>query len=227
MIITVNELEKCYTGDGVTTAAVQKVSVQFHPGQFTTIVGPSGSGKSTLLSLIGTLDVPSNGSISYGNINVSKLSKRELADFRYEHLGFVFQQYHLLPTLTAIENVMAPLFTRKVSFSKEERAKEILTLVGLENKLHALPSQLSGGEQQRVAVARALVNEPTWLLADEPTGNLDSNNSQKLFELLLHLNREKKCGIIFITHDVKLAEQAERIITMKDGKIVSDGGRRE
>jgi len=143
-------------------------------------------------------------------------------EFPYEHIGFVFQQFHLLPTLTALENVMSPLFARKVSYNKAERAKEVLVNVGLADKLNALPSQLSGGQQQRVAISRALVHEPDWLLADEPTGNLDTETGETIFELMQEMNRKKGCGVIFVTHDSKLAEKADRVIEMQDGEVAGD-----
>ncbi|WP_349305560.1 ATP-binding cassette domain-containing protein [Bacillus sp. FJAT-49736] len=147
---------------------------------------------------------------------------KRLANFHFDKRVFIFQQFHLLPTLTALENVMCPLFTRKVNYSKKTRAEELLCEMGLETKLHSLPSQLSGGQQQRVAIARALVHHPDWILADEPTGNLDSESSKIVFELLKRLNKEKGLGIIFITHDPELAKQTDRIIEIKDGRVVSD-----
>ncbi|CCQ97255.1 Uncharacterized ABC transporter ATP-binding protein YvrO [[Clostridium] ultunense Esp] len=221
-LVKVENLEKTYSGDGVSTRALSYVNVTFRKGEFTAIISPSGSGKSTLLSLIGTLDQPSSGTIYFDDLEVSRLRGKKLADFRFETIGFVFQQFHLLPTLTAIENVMAPLIGRSVSFKKRERAEELLELVGLSHKHRALPSQLSGGEQQRVAVARALVNHPEWLLADEPTGNLDTKNGEIIFNLLCRLREEQGCGIIFVTHDSKLASRADRIVEMRDGQIIEE-----
>ncbi|HEX7064748.1 MAG TPA: ABC transporter ATP-binding protein, partial [Bacillales bacterium] len=153
--IECKKLGKSYKGDGVTTHAIQQANLTFHEGEFTAIVGPSGSGKSTLLSLIGTLDRPTTGRIFYGGEEFSTMKQRQIANFRFEHIGFIFQQFHLLPTLTALENVLSPLFARKVPYHKTERAREVLTQVGLADKMNALPSQLSGGQQQRVAIARA------------------------------------------------------------------------
>lgn len=218
--ITCRDVSRFYAGDGVTTQAVQHINVEFTKGEFTAVVGPSGSGKSTLLSLLGTLDQPTSGEISYDEKKPFAMKKKDVADFRFEHIGFVFQQFHLLPTLTALENVMAPLFARKVSYNKTERAKEVLQNVGLSDKLHALPSQLSGGEQQRVAISRALVHEPDWLLADEPTGNLDTETGEVIFTLMQEMNRKKGCGVIFITHEPKLAEKADRILEMQDGEML-------
>jgi ABC-type lipoprotein export system ATPase subunit len=224
-MIQLESIQKSYGGNGVSTHALADINVMFEDGEFTAIVGPSGSGKSTLLNIIGTIDQPTNGSVLYDGTNISHLKNNKLADFRFENIGFIFQQFHLLPTLTAIENVMSPLFARRVSFSKEERAKELLELVGLGHKLHSLPSQLSGGEQQRVAIARALVNEPKWILADEPTGNLDSKNGENIFHLLKELNTERNCGIIFITHDEKLAQETNRMIYMSDGRVNKESRR--
>jgi putative ABC transport system ATP-binding protein/lipoprotein-releasing system ATP-binding protein len=223
MVQTINchDVGKSYKGDGITTKAVQRVNLTFKKGEFVAIMGPSGSGKSTLLSMIGTLEKPTAGKISYDGKHSTTLKKKEIADFRFEHIGFIFQQFHLLPTLTALENVMSPLFGRKVPYNKVERAREVLESVGLKDKMNALPSQLSGGQQQRVAISRALVHEPDWLLADEPTGNLDTETGKTIFELLQKMNREKECGVIFVTHDSDLAEKADRIIEMQDGKTIS------
>ncbi|RLQ94212.1 ABC transporter ATP-binding protein [Falsibacillus albus] len=216
------EVEKQFTGDGITTNALHQVNLKLKKGEFVAVVGPSGSGKSTLLSLLGTLDRPTNGEILYGEQSVSKMKVNEIADFRFENIGFIFQQFHLLPTLTALENVMVPLFSRRVPYNKKERALQLLEQVGLKDKLNSLPSQLSGGQQQRVAIARALIHEPHWLLADEPTGNLDSETGEVIFQLVSQLNKEKGCGVIFVTHDPLLAGRADRIIEMKDGEIISD-----
>lgn len=218
--ITCDNVSKAYKGNGITTHAIRNINLTFYKGEFVAIVGPSGSGKSTLLSLIGTLDQPTSGDIIYDGKQVSNMKKTEIADFRFEHIGFVFQQFHLLPTLTALENVMTPLFTRKVSYNKTDRAKEVLTQVGLADKLSSLPSQLSGGQQQRVAIARALVHEPDWLLADEPTGNLDTETGDVIFDLIKYMNKEKGCGVLFVTHDPKYTEKADRVINLQDGQVI-------
>lgn len=220
--IHITGLKKRYVGDGIETQAVRHIDLTLDQRQFTAIVGASGSGKSTLLSLIGTLDAPTEGTIMFDEVDVFKLRSNKLADFRFEQIGFVFQQFHLLPTLTSLENVMAPLLSRRVSYNKTERAKQLLEQVGLADKMQSLPSQLSGGEQQRVAIARALVNEPKWLLADEPTGNLDTENSRMIFDLIREQHKSRQCGVILVTHDRKLAEQADRTIEMKDGQIIGD-----
>ena len=177
--------------------------------------------------MIGLLDKPTTGQILFSGKNVADFSSNQLADFRFAEIGFVFQQFHLIPSLTALENVMTPLHYRKVSFDKVERATSLLQLVGLGNKLMSLPSQLSGGQQQRVAIARALVNDPKWILADEPTGNLDSESGEQVFQLLQQYIRENECGGILITHDENLAERAHRIVKLKDGHIISteNGGK--
>jgi ABC-type lipoprotein export system ATPase subunit len=220
--IACKSISKEFKGDDISTLALNDINVEFQKGEFVSIVGTSGSGKSTLLSLLGTLDAPSKGEILYMGENIKDLKANQLADFRFENIGFIFQQFHLLPTLTSLENVMAPLFSRKVQYDKKQKAEEVLEKVGLKDKLNSLPSQLSGGQQQRVAIARAVIHEPHWLLADEPTGNLDSDTGELIFELLSSLNREKGCGVIFVTHDPVLAKKAGRIIEMKDGCILSD-----
>ncbi len=216
------QIGKSFSGDGIETHALTDINLTLEAGDFISIIGPSGSGKSTLLSLIGTLDRPTNGTLSYGDQSIHHLKSRELSDFRFENVGFIFQQFHLIPTLTALENVMAPLFGRKVTYDKKERALSLLEKVGLADKAGSLPSQLSGGQQQRVAVARALVHEPKWLLADEPTGNLDTETGEIIFNLLRSLNEEKGCGVLFVTHDPALAERANRKIEMRDGLIIED-----
>ncbi|HLR73796.1 MAG TPA: ABC transporter ATP-binding protein [Virgibacillus sp.] len=220
--IECSQVERIFTGDGVETRAVDNVNITLTAGEFVSIIGPSGSGKSTLLSLIGTLDQPTQGTITYDGEEVMKLSKKKIADFRFEEIGFIFQQFHLLPTLTALENVLTPLFARRVDYDKQKRAKEVLDQVGLSDKFDSLPSQLSGGQQQRVAIARAIVHKPSWLLADEPTGNLDTEAGNNIYELLQTLNEEESCGIILVTHDPELATKADRVIAMRDGEIVSD-----
>ncbi|WP_341962696.1 ABC transporter ATP-binding protein [Planococcus maritimus] len=220
--IECRKLVKAFRGDGVETHALKQVDLVLEGGKFISLIGPSGSGKSTLLSLIGTLDEPTSGELLHGGQSVSRLNSRQLADFRFETIGFIFQQFHLIPTLTALENIMAPLFGRKVSYDKKERSLKLLELVGLSEKANALPSQLSGGQQQRIAIARALVHEPKWLLADEPTGNLDSETGEVIFQLLQRLNQEKGCGVLFVTHDPQLANRADRKIEMRDGEIIAD-----
>lgn len=220
--IVCRQVEKSFAGDGTKTIALQNIDLTFKKGEFTAIIGPSGSGKSTLLSLLGTFDKPSEGSITYDGEEILKKGKNKIADFRFQEIGFIFQQFHLLPTLTALENVLTPLFSRKVTYNKLERAKEALEQVGLQEKMNSLPSQLSGGQQQRVAIARAIVHKPSWLLADEPTGNLDTETGERIYDLLKELHEQEGCGVLFVTHDPALAAKANRIITMKDGIVISD-----
>ncbi|WP_042225377.1 ABC transporter ATP-binding protein [Oceanobacillus manasiensis] len=221
-VIACENLTKEFEGDGTKTVAINNVNLSFNKGEFTAIIGSSGSGKSTLLSLIGTLDKPSKGTITYDTEEILSKSKNKIADFRFQEIGFIFQQFHLLPTLTSLENVLTPLFSRKVPYNKLERAKEVLKQVGLSDKMGALPSQLSGGQQQRVAIARAIIHKPSWLLADEPTGNLDTETGERIYSLLKELNEVEGCGILFVTHDPALASKANRIISMKDSVVLSD-----
>ncbi|MBB2479821.1 ABC transporter ATP-binding protein [Bacillus sp. APMAM] len=218
--IQLKGVSKDFKGDGVITKALNNITLSLQKGIFTSIIGSSGSGKSTLLSLIGTLDKPSDGKIFYDEKEITNLNNKSLSDIRFEKIGFIFQQFHLLPTLTALENVMVPLLARNVSYNKKKRAEEILYEVGLGEKLNALPSQLSGGQQQRVAIARAIVHHPDWILADEPTGNLDTESGNLVFNLLRRLNTEKEVGIVFVTHDSRLAEKTDRIVELKDGIII-------
>ena len=191
-------------------------------GQFVAIMGPSGSGKSTLLGLLAGLDTVSGGQIFLDGQEITRLSEDELALLRARKIGFVFQSYHLVPTLTAEENVMLPIDLAGDGSVGPGRARELLESVGLAGRLDHYPVQLSGGEQQRVALARAFVSKPPVVMADEPTGNLDSTNGRLVLEMLLDLNRREKTTLILVTHDQELASQADRLITLKDGEIVSD-----
>jgi len=191
-------------------------------GQFVAIMGPSGSGKSTLLGLLAGLDTVSGGQIFLDGQEITRLSEDELALLRARKIGFVFQSYHLVPTLTAEENVMLPIDLAGDGSVGPGRARELLESVGLAGRLDHYPVQLSGGEQQRVALARAFVSKPPVVMADEPTGNLDSTNGRRVLEMLLDLNRREKTTLILVTHDQELASQADRLITLKDGEIVSD-----
>lgn len=222
MKITVQELSHSFYSGNIETPILFDVSCQFDPQEVTAIVGPSGSGKSTLLSLIGSLDKPTEGKILIDVQDITTMKNKELSLLRSNSIGFVFQQFHLLPTLTVRENILVSLLNKKTSFNKNDRVDEILSLVGLLDKQHSLPAQLSGGQQQRVAIARALINHPRWILADEPTGNLDSENGEMIFNLLLDLHRQEGCGVVFVTHDLTLAERADRIIFMQDGRIIQD-----
>ncbi len=190
-------------------------------GQFVSVVGPSGSGKSTLLGLIAGLDAPTSGAIALNGQNITRMTEDQLAEFRGQYVGFVFQSFHLIPSLTAYENVLVPLEIMGLP-GATKRAQVLLDEVGLHERGHHYPSQLSGGEQQRIAIARAFANEPQILLADEPTGNLDTRNGTHIFELLLNLNRERGATLLLVTHDHQLADSADRKISFRDGYVVED-----
>jgi ABC-type lipoprotein export system ATPase subunit len=216
-MIEVQRVSKSY-GD---SHALKNVSVVIEKGEFVAITGPSGSGKSTLLQLLGALDLPSSGKITVNQIDVGALRGDKLADYRFQTVGFIFQQYYLLPTMTALGNVMAPLLPRTVAYHKRRKAMQLLEAVGLGHKMAALPSQLSGGEQQRVCIARALVADPPVLLADEPTGALDQKNGAIVLDLLEQLRRERNLTVVMVTHDPAIAARADRVIKMIDGQIVT------
>lgn len=200
---------------------LHNISFEVSAKQVLAIVGPSGSGKSTLLGLLAGLDQPTHGSIHIHGTNITTLTESAMAHFRRRHIGYVFQAFHLIPTLTAIENVALPLELQGVS-TGEERAKTLLQSVGLEQRFHHYPVQLSGGEQQRVALARAFISHPPLLLADEPTGNLDSSTGSRVIDLLWQLHEQHDSTLILVTHDTALAARAQRILTLRDGAIVHD-----
>lgn len=221
MIVT-EDLTKVY-GDGVMVRALSGVNLEVACGEFLIVTGPSGSGKTTLLNLIGTLDEPTAGRVWVDGMEVSTLRGNQLADFRREHIGFIFQLFNLVPVFSALENVMLPLipYRRQCAFDLRARAHELLEVVGLEKRAHHLPAQLSGGEQQRVAIARALVNEPDIVLADEPTGNLDSRTAAEIVALLRRLNEVREVTMVLATHDATIAHEADRVVRLKDGSLVS------
>lgn len=190
-------------------------------GQFISIVGPSGSGKSTLLGLIAGLDAPSEGDIRIDGQSITQMDEDNLAELRSEKIGFVFQSFHLIPSLTAFENVLVPMEIRGKRDARE-LARRLLSDVDLTNRAHHYPAQLSGGEQQRIAIARAFANNPSIILADEPTGNLDGRNGRHIFDLMIGLNRERGATLVLVTHDHELADLADRRISFRDGRIVSD-----
>ena len=204
-----------------TVQILHDISFEVSAKQVLAIVGPSGSGKSTLLGLLAGLDHPTHGSIHIHGTNISTLSESTMAHFRRQHIGYVFQAFHLIPTLTALENVALPLELQGVA-TGEERAKTLLQAVGLEQRFHHYPIQLSGGEQQRVALARAFISQPPLLLADEPTGNLDSTTGSLVIDLLWQLHEQHDSTLILVTHDTTLAARAQRILTLQDGAIVDD-----
>ena len=219
-VLEVKNVKKTYRMGKVTVPALRGVSFDAEEGEFLTIFGPSGSGKSTLLHLMGGLDRPDEGEIFVDGSNILKLSDDSLAKLRLTRIGFVFQFFNLLPRLTALGNVELPLVLADVSEKEaSEKAKEMLRFVGLETRINHKPSELSGGEQQRVAIARALVNNPKIVLADEPTGNLDTKIGGEIVQLMKELNKEKEQTFVVITHDVTIAENADRIIYLKDGLI--------
>ncbi|MGC4877210.1 ABC transporter ATP-binding protein [Micromonospora sp. DT43] len=217
------DVSRTYQLDGVSVQALRGVSLTVRPGDYVALVGPSGSGKSTLMHLLGGLDRPTGGRLVIGGRDVNTLSPPEMAALRNETIGFVFQAFHLLPRTSAVENVALPLVYRGVSArQRRDRAAAMLGRVGLGHRLDHRPNQMSGGEQQRVAIARALVTEPTVLLADEPTGNLDSVTGAAVLELLERLNAESGVALVMVTHDQEVAARAARRITMRDGVVVAD-----
>ncbi|MEU8424368.1 ABC transporter ATP-binding protein [Micromonospora sp. NPDC048835] len=217
------DVSRTYQLDGVSVEALRGVSLTVQPGDYVALVGPSGSGKSTLMHLLGGLDRPTGGRLVIGGRDVNALAPPEMATLRNETIGFVFQAFHLLPRTSAVENVALPLVYRGVSArQRRERAAAMLGRVGLGHRLDHRPNQMSGGEQQRVAIARALVTEPTVLLADEPTGNLDSVTGAAVLELLEQLNAESGVALVMVTHDQEVAARAQRRITMRDGVVVAD-----
>jgi len=221
-VISLEDIHKVYSMGEVEVHALRGVSINIKSGEFISIVGPSGSGKSTLMNIIGCLDKPTSGNYFIEAQNVVNLEKNQLAEIRNEKIGFVFQSFNLLPRTSAIENVELPLIYNDTPSSKRlELAKEALRVLGLEGREHHLPSQLSGGQQQRVAIARAIVNEPSIILADEPTGNLDTKMSVEILEIFKSLNEQGKT-IVVITHEKDIAEYADRIIILSDGKIISE-----
>jgi macrolide transport system ATP-binding/permease protein len=229
-IIRVENVTRIYHVGDVDVHALRGVSLKVQPGEFIAIMGSSGSGKSTLMALLGCLDRPTSGDYYFEGVNVARLSEPELARIRSERLGFVFQSFNLLARTSAIENVALPLFyatsNRSGRASRFERAREALTLLGLGDRGRNTPGQLSGGQQQRVAIARALINKPGLLLADEPTGNLDTRTSYDIMQTLQSLNREQGVTIIVVTHESDIAAYADRVITMRDGTIISDERKR-
>ena len=220
-IIKINNLTKIYQEDAEVVKALDGVNLTFDKGEFTAIVGPSGSGKTTLLNLIGGLDTPTSGTITVDGIEVTKLSSNDLINFRRDNVGFVFQAYNLIPVLTAKENVTFVMDLQGVPTRQSTaRAIELLKSVGLGDRVDARPDKLSGGQQQRVAVARALASKPKFILADEPTANLDGKSAETLLDIMEKLNEEENITFIFSTHDPRVMQKARRIITLEDGKIV-------
>ena len=219
-MIEIENLSKVYDSDTLSVTALQEVSFKIKKGEFVAIMGPSGSGKSTLMNLLGCLDLPTSGNYKLVNLKISQLKANQLAEVRNRKIGFVFQSFNLLPRATALENTELPLLYGRVANSTNI-AMQALERVGLKHRANHKPTELSGGEKQRVAIARALVNQPAIILADEPTGNLDSVTGQEIMSLFHDLNKEG-VTLIIVTHEDEIAKQAKRVIHMKDGRIVKD-----
>ena len=221
-LIEINSICKSYRNIGFETKVLKDVTLHIKEGDYVSIIGPSGAGKSTLMAIMGCLSQPTSGEYILDGEEVGKLNDRKLSRVRNEKIGFVFQAFHLLPGVTAMENVSLPLvYAQNPPRNIKERARELLTKVGLEHRLHHTPGQLSGGEQQRVTIARSLINDPRIILADEPTGNLDSKNGVETMKTFDNLIKEGKT-IILITHDQEVAQHADRIISIRDGQVASD-----
>lgn len=222
-VIETNSLVKTYRQGDLEVQALNDVSIHFKQGEFTAIVGPSGSGKTTFLNAIGGLDTPTTGTVMINETDITQLKSNQLIDFRLKNIGFVFQAYNLIPVLTAKENVeFIMLMQGAPSGKRDTRAKELLEAVGLSEQINRRPGQLSGGQQQRVAVARALASKPQFVLADEPTANLDSTSTTNLLDIMHRLNQEENMTFIFSTHDQRVIDRAKRVITLEDGKVLSD-----
>lgn len=222
-LVVLKGVSKYYKMGGTTVTALDKMDLTIKEGELLSVMGPSGSGKSTLLNIIGCIDSPNEGHVSIGGRDVSKLKDSELTKIRLTEIGFIFQQFYLIPTLTAFENIELPM--REARMSHEDRTKrvrELLALVGLEDRERHYPNQLSGGEQQRVAIARALANKPLLILADEPTGELDTKTAMRIIELLKELNSKQGITVIIVTHDPRVANETNRIITLQDGAVIGD-----
>lgn len=222
-LIQINKVTKIYDGTAVPVKALNEVNLNVEAGEFTAIVGPSGSGKTTLLNIVGGLDVPTSGQVIVDNVDISTYKPDELVNFRLHHIGFVFQAYNLIPVFTAKENVEFIMLLQGLSKSeREKRAIELLEAVGLGDRINNKPSELSGGQQQRIAVARALASKPSFVLADEPTANLDSVTADSLLDLMENLNKEFNMTFVFSTHDQRVIDRAHRVITLHDGAVEKD-----
>ena len=223
-IIKLVDVWKVYIMGEVEVPALQGMSMDIMPCEFVAVMGPSGSGKSTAMNMVGCLDVPTKGEIYLTGKDISHLSESDLAQIRGRTVGFIFQQFNLMPTLTALENVALPMIFQNVpAYERAIKAGELLTLMGLGDRMNHKPTELSGGQQQRVAIARALANDPQVILADEPTGNLDSKSGKDVMDLLTKLHEEKDKTIVMVTHDANLAKYADRIVRLKDGKVIEGG----
>lgn len=222
-VIDAHDISRIFNPDTIPVIAVNHVHLHLERGEFTALVGPSGSGKTTLLNLIGGLDRPDTGSIVIDGVDITRLSPNQLIDFRLRHIGFVFQSFNLIPVLTAKENVeLIMQLQRKEKKIVDARVRTLFDQIGLTDKMNERPSRLSGGQQQRVAVARALASKPKFVLADEPTANLDSKSASTLLDIMALLNKEENITFIFSTHDARVIERARRVITLVDGQVHSD-----
>lgn len=220
ILIELKDVWKTYYMGEISLDVLKGISLQIEQGEFVAIIGPSGSGKSTMMNQVGILDTPTKGTIYLDGHDISKFSESDLAQVRGRKIGFVFQQFNLIPTLTAMENVILPTIFQDISEEKRiARAKSLLALVGLQERMNHKPNELSGGQQQRVAIARALVNDPEIILADEPTGNLDSVSGKQVMDILTHLHHREKKTVILVTHDVDLVKFADKVVYLKDGMI--------
>ncbi len=226
-LIEMNSICKSYRNIGFETRVLEDVTLHIKEGEYVSLMGPSGAGKSTLMAIMGCLSQPTSGEYILDSEEVGTLNDRKLSRVRNEKIGFVFQAFHLLPGVTALENVILPLvYAKRPPSNIKERARELLAKVGMEHRLHHTPGQLSGGEQQRVTIARSLINDPRIILADEPTGNLDSKNGIEIMKTFDNLIKEGKT-IVLITHDLEVAQHAGRIVSIRDGQIASDGNHEE
>lgn len=222
-VIDAHNVSKVYNPGTVPVKALSDIHLHIEEGEFTALVGPSGSGKSTLLNIIGGLDMPTTGNVIVSGHDLTEMSANKLIDFRLHHIGFVFQSFNLVPVLSARENIsLVMLMQGSSKKERNRRAEELLFRVGMSDKMDVRPGELSGGQQQRVAVARAMASKPKFILADEPTANLDSKSAANLLDMMAELNREDKTTFIFSTHDPRVIEKARRVITLEDGRIVSD-----
>ena len=222
-VIDIKNLEKIYNESEVNVHAIRGIDLSFEKGEFAAIVGPSGSGKTTLLNMLGGLDNPTSGEVTIGGTDISSLKSSQLINFRLFNIGFVFQAYNLIPVLTAKENVEFIMHLQgRPKAEREARTKELLDSVGLGERMNSRPSKMSGGQQQRVAVARALASKPQFVLADEPTANLDSEATGNLLDIMEKLNKDEGTTFIFATHDARVMKKARRVITIEDGKVLSD-----
>jgi putative ABC transport system ATP-binding protein len=222
-VIEIKDLYKIYNSSEVKVKAVNGVTIDFEEGEFAAVVGPSGSGKTTFLNMLGGLDRPTSGEVKIAGEKIWDLKSRQLIDFRLHNIGFVFQAYNLIPVLTAKENVEFIMHLQGQSKHKRDaRTKELLQAVGLGDRMDSRPNKLSGGQQQRVAVARALASKPKFILADEPTANLDSKSTENLLDMMEKLNKEENITFIFSTHDQRVVNKARRVVTLDDGKVISD-----